>query len=70
MSSRGYEHLPYNFTAWGEVAFDLDVPCRLVSLGQPRRQRCLLIFGQLFDRALDFGEFHLTVRSSAVFLDY
>ena len=41
--------------AGGEIAFDLGFPFRLVALGDPGRQRGLLVFRQLFDRVLDLS---------------
>jgi len=36
-------------TTGREIAFDLGVPFRLVALGEPSGQRCLLFFRQLLD---------------------
>ena len=43
----------------GEITLDLGGPFRLVPVSEPDRQRCLLIFGQLFDCMLDLGEVHI-----------
>ena len=45
-------------TTGREITFDLGVPFRLVALGEPSSQHCLLVFRQLLDRVLEFGEVH------------
>ncbi|MDZ4798747.1 MAG: hypothetical protein SGI92_11335 [Bryobacteraceae bacterium] len=48
----------HSCAAWSEVAFDFDVPCGLIALGQPGRQRRLLVFGEMLDCLLNLGQFH------------